>query len=319
MRDLTKNLSSDGTLRWEVPAGDWIILRTGMTPTGMKNSPASPEGQGLEVDKMNRALAQKHFDAFIGEVLRRIPAGERKAFKQVIADSYEMGSQNWTDGLDAQFVARYGYDPKPWLPVLTGRLVGGADLSERFLWDLRRLVADRVATDYVGGLRDAANAHGLGLWLENYGHWGFPGEFLKYGSQSDRIGGEFWVTGDLGSIECRAASSCANTYGKPFVSAESFTGRTALPERPQRAQGARRLVVLRRDQPRRAARLHRATLGGQETRRQCPVGDGVQPPQHLVRTAARPGSITSGAAAGSCSRAGASPTSPTSSARTPPK
>ena len=224
VRDLTKNLSSDGTLRWEVPAGDWIILRTGMTPTGMKNSPASPEGQGLEVDKMNRALAQKHFDAFIGEVLRRIPAGERKAFKQVIADSYEMGSQNWTDGLDAQFVARYGYDPKPWLPVLTGRLVGGADLSERFLWDLRRLVADRVATDYVGGLRDAANAHGLGLWLENYGHWGFPGEFLKYGSQSDRIGGEFWVTGDLGSIECRAASSCANTYGKPFVSAESFTG-----------------------------------------------------------------------------------------------
>jgi hypothetical protein len=53
--DLTKQLASDGALSWEVPAGDWIIQRIGMTPTGMKNAPASPEGQGLEVDKMNRA------------------------------------------------------------------------------------------------------------------------------------------------------------------------------------------------------------------------------------------------------------------------
>jgi hypothetical protein len=224
VRDLTKHLAADGTLTWDVPPGEWIIQRIGMTPTGMKNSPASPEGQGLEVDKMNRELAQRHFDAFIGELLRRMPASERKAFKRVIADSYEMGAQNWTDGFDSQFLQRYGYDPKPWLPVLSGRVVGSADQSERFLWDLRRLVADRVATDYVGGLRDACKPHGLGLWLENYGHWGFPGEFLKYGSESDRIGGEYWVTGDLGSIECRAASSCANTYGKPFVSAEAFTG-----------------------------------------------------------------------------------------------
>jgi hypothetical protein len=232
VRDLSRQLLPDGTLEWDVPPGTWVVQRIGMTPTGMKNAPASPEGQGLEVDKMNRALAKGHFDAFIGEVLRRVPAPERKAFKRVVADSYEMGSQNWTDGFDSQFQKRYGYDPKPWLPVLTGRLVGSADQSERFLWDLRRLVADRVATDYVGGLREACKPYGLGLWLENYGHWGFPSEFLKYGSESDRIGGEYWVTGDLGSIELRAASSCANTYGKKFVSAESFTGGPAFQNAP---------------------------------------------------------------------------------------
>ncbi len=232
VKNISAKLATDGTLTWKVPAGDWIVQRIGMTPTGMKNSPASPEGQGLEVDKMNRDLAKFHFDQFIGEALKRIPASERKAFKQVIADSYEMGSQNWTDGLEKDFQQRYGYDPKPWLAVLSGRIVGSATQSERFLWDLRRLVADRVATDYVGGLRAAANDHGFGLWLENYGHWGFPGEFLKYGSQSDRIGGEFWVTGELGSIECRAASSCANTYGKQFVSAESFTGGPAFKNSP---------------------------------------------------------------------------------------
>jgi len=233
VRDLSAQLAADGTLTWNVPPGKWIILRTGMTPTGMKNAPASPEGIGLEVDKMNRPLAQHHFDAFIGELLKRMPASERQAFKQVVADSYEMGSQNWTDGFGKEFQQRYGYDPKPWLPVLTGRLIGSADRSERFLWDLRRLVAERVATDYVGGLRQASKAAGLGLWLENYGHWGFPSEFLKYGSESDRIGGEFWVTGDLGAIELRAASSCVNTYGKnPIVSAEAFTGGPAFQNSP---------------------------------------------------------------------------------------
>ena len=222
--NLSSKLGADGTLRWDAPAGEFVVLRIGMTPTGARNSPSSPEGQGLEVDKMNRAAARAHFDAFIGKLLARTPAAERKAFRTVIADSYEMGPQNWTDGFTDEFRNRYGYDPTAWLPALTGRIVGSADQTERFFWDLRRLVADRVATEYVGGLRDCCHTQGLKLWLENYGHWGFPSEFLKYGGQSDEVGGEYWVTGDLGSIECRAASSCANTYGKPRVSAESFTG-----------------------------------------------------------------------------------------------
>lgn len=222
--ELDEHLAADGTLRWDVPAGDWIILRTGMTPTGIMNAPASPEGQGLEVDKMNRQAAQAHFEAFIGQLLARLPAAERTAFRHVVADSYEMGPQNWTDGFGALFLERYGYDARRWLPVLTGRIVDSADQSNRFLWDLRRLVADRVALDYVGGLRQACQQHGLKLWLENYGHWGFPAEFLQYGGQADQIGGEFWATGDLGSIELRAAASAAHTYGMPVISAEAFTG-----------------------------------------------------------------------------------------------
>jgi (4-O-methyl)-D-glucuronate---lignin esterase len=221
--DLSSKMSDNGTLRWDVPEGDWVIQRIGMAPTGTENSPSSPEGIGLEVDKMNRDHARHHFDAFIGQLLKRMPANERKAFTTIVADSYEQGSQNWTEGFDELFQQQYGYDPIPWLATLSGRVVGSADQSNRFLWDLRRLVADRIATEYVGGLRDLCQPHGLQVWLENYGHWGFPAEFLQYGGQSHRIGGEFWTKGSLGSIECRAASSAANTYGFPVVSAEAFT------------------------------------------------------------------------------------------------
>ncbi|MES2657607.1 MAG: glycosyl hydrolase [Verrucomicrobiota bacterium] len=224
VRDLSGNLQPDGSFTWEVPEGDWVVLRTGMVPTGSVNSPAAPEATGLEVDKMNRQAVKGHFDSYIGKLLARLKPEERKSWKYVVGDSYEKGPQNWTDGFAAIFSKRYGYDPSPFLPVLTGRLVGSADQSNRFLWDLRRLIADQVATEYVGGLRDLCHKNGLKLWLENYGHWGFPSEFLLYGGQSDELGGEFWESGDLGKVELRDASSAAHIYGKRQVFAEAWTG-----------------------------------------------------------------------------------------------
>ncbi|HEY6082319.1 MAG TPA: glycosyl hydrolase, partial [Chitinophagaceae bacterium] len=221
--NITQYLSGKGILNWNVPEGNWVILRVGMVPTGVKNSPAPPEATGLEVDKMNKKALKTHFNAFIGKILEHIPPQDRKALKHVVADSYEVGSENWTDGFDADFRKKYGYDPIPWLPVLTGRIVGSPDQSDRFLWDMRRLIADRIAYEYVGGLRELSEQKGLRNWLENYGHWGFPAEFLQYGGQSDDVSGEFWAEGDLGSIELKDASSAAHIYGKNQVWAESFT------------------------------------------------------------------------------------------------
>jgi hypothetical protein len=221
--DLSSNLSHTDTLVWDAPAGKWIIMRIGATPTGAKNAEASPGAIGWEVDKMNREYLKSHFDAYIGELLKRIPAKDRTALKHIVLDSYEQGSENWTDGMENDFESKYGYDPVPWLPVLSGRIVGSADQSDRFLWDLRRIIADRVAYDYVGCFRELCQDKGLRIWLENYGHWGFPSEFLMYGGQSHDIAGEFWNEGELGNTECRAASSAAHIYGKRSVSAESYT------------------------------------------------------------------------------------------------
>jgi len=221
--DISDKVDANGNLNWKAPEGEWTIMRIGMTPTGTKNAPAAPQGVGYEIDKMNSDLAQYHFDNFVGELLKRIPEESKFAFKYVVADSYEQGSQNWTDGYEVKFKEKYGYDPVPFLPVLSGRIVGSVEQSERFLWDLRRSIADDVAYEYVGGLRKASNKHNLKTWLENYGHWGFPGEFMMYGGQSDLIAGEFWNEGTLGNIECKASSSTAHTYGKPITSAEAFT------------------------------------------------------------------------------------------------
>ena len=219
--DLSKHLSADGTLNWTAPKGDWTIMRTGMVSTGIVNSPASPEATGLETDKLSKEHITAHFNAFIGEIYKRIPVADRRCWKYTVLDSYEKGGQNMTDGMLEKFKKHYGYDPAPYLPALYGYPIGSLELSDRFLWDMRRFIADQIAYQYVAGLTELSHQYGLKSWLENYGHGGFSAEFLQYGGQADEIAGEFWT--NKHTAEKRAAASCAHIYGKKIVWAESFT------------------------------------------------------------------------------------------------
>ena len=54
VKDISAEMSSGGQLEWEVPAGRWRILRAGFTSNGHRVSPATPEGRGLECDKLER-------------------------------------------------------------------------------------------------------------------------------------------------------------------------------------------------------------------------------------------------------------------------
>jgi len=231
--DLTGQMDKDGILRWDAPPGEWVVRRAGMIPIGTYCHPSSKESGGLEVDKMSKEHIRSHFDGMVGEFLRRTPAADRTALRYVIADSYETGPQNWTDAFLEKFQQRFGYSALPYLPCIDGDVVGSVEITTRFLWDWRRLIAESVAYDYVGGLREVAHEHNLTLWLENYGHWGFPSEFLLYGSMSDQISGEFWETADpRKNTEMRAASSAARIYGRTDVYAEAHTSHRTFRQSP---------------------------------------------------------------------------------------
>lgn len=221
VNDITSLCNGDSLL-WKGREGKWRIINFGMTPTYTTNTPAAPAARGLEIDKLSRKASHKHFNSFVGQVISGLSKEESKSLHRVIIDSYEVGPQNWSDDYRGRFIDKMGYDPIPYLPVLTGAVVGSVDISDRFLWDMRRVVADLVAEEYVGGLSEIAKEHGMKLWLENYGHWGFPSEFMYYGSKADEIGGEFWA-GSGPSAECRLASSACHVYGKNEVFAESYT------------------------------------------------------------------------------------------------
>lgn len=221
--DLSSNLHGD-TLAYAFPDGTWEVVRTYMAPTMIMNAPTLPDdGRGPEVDRWNHDALKNHYDSFVGDLIKRIPADDRTTWKVMVCDSYEKATQNFGDDFFEYFRSHFGYDPTPYLLAYDGIVVESSEKTDRFLWDLRRMIADRLAYDHIGALRDLGHRDGLSLWLETYGHWGFPGEFLQYGGQSDEVAGEFWSEGSLGDIENRAASSVAHIYGKDKVSSESFT------------------------------------------------------------------------------------------------
>ena len=45
---------------------------------------------GLEIDKMSRKHVQTNFDAYLAEIIRRIPEADRKLWTVVVEDSYAM-------------------------------------------------------------------------------------------------------------------------------------------------------------------------------------------------------------------------------------
>jgi len=219
--DLSSRLQADGRLEWDVPAGNWTILRLGYTPTGKDNHPAPREATGPECDKFSREALEAHWKGFVQKVLDDLGplAGKGKALDNVLIDSYEVGGQNWTSQFRAEFQKRRSYDPLLYLPTLTGRVVENPEVSERFLWDMRRTIADLFAENYYGYFQELCHRHGLMSSIEPYTG---PFESLQSGEAADIPIGEFWV-GSQPDSSVKLAASVGHIYGRPVIGAESFT------------------------------------------------------------------------------------------------
>ena len=227
-------MAADGTLRWRPRAGRWLALRFGWSLTGRRTVPATPESIGLEVDKLDAAAVRAFADAFYDQYARAI--GDRGALDIAFTDSWEAGQQSWTPAMFEQFATRRGYDLRPWLPVLTGRIVGDATRSEKFLADYRRTIADMLAENHYGVLADAAHRRGMQFYSEAAGT-DLPTviDGLQAKGRVDVPTGEYWYWPEGGApkanhvADVREAASAAHIYGHRIVAAESLTSQGEHP------------------------------------------------------------------------------------------
>lgn len=226
--NLTSKVGPDGTLNWEAPKGDWTIMRFGYTSTGAVNAPAPQSGIGLEPDKLSKKATEAAFEGLMGKLISDSPELVGKSLVRTHIDSWENGSQNWSDDFGSEFRKRRGYDLTRYLPVFSGRVVGSLEVSERFLWDLRQTISDMLLTNYAGHMRELAHQHGIGLSIEAYGDVNV--DDLAYAGQADEPMSEFWTWGggmgnpEYGSLAVvYEMASAAHIYGKPILGAEAFT------------------------------------------------------------------------------------------------
>jgi len=225
--DLTAKMDEGGRLVWDVPEGEWTILRFGRRLTGQMTRPAPAAGLGLETNKFERGAIERHLDAFVEPLVKEggetPPLQAHGGLTDLHFDSWEMSSQNWSESFRAEFKKRRGYDPVPWLPVVTGRVVDSVEKSERFLWDLRQTAQELVIEHQMSPLKERARKYGLSLSVEPYDM--NPCSDLELGAVADVPMCEFWSKGFGFATEysCIEAVSIGHTNGKKVIGAEAFT------------------------------------------------------------------------------------------------
>ena len=219
--NVTDKVSKDGFLDWNVPEGEWIVLRFGHTPIGTTNRPAPPEAKGLEVDKMSRKALDAYWEGGVQPIIDKLGDLVGTTVNNCLIDSYEVETTNWTTGFDTQFEKLRGYDLTSFLPTLAGYYVESGEISERFLWDFRRTIGDLIAENYYAYFAELCHKNNLKFSVEPY--WG-PFDNMQVGATGDIVMCEFWSGGYPFFDSSKFVSSIAHLNGSSIVGAESFTG-----------------------------------------------------------------------------------------------
>lgn len=198
--DVSAHVDAAGMLGWTPPAGEWTVLRFGHVP-------ADPP----ELDRLGTAAADQQFDATLGRVAKAAGQLTGKTFDTAGIAPVEAPVQSWTASLPADFARRTGYAITPYLPALTGRIVGDLDTSGRFLFDVRRTRAAMIADNYYGRMQERASTAGLKTQVEADG----PDELDIL-----LVSGRAQVP-MAGSRSLRTAVSAGHVYGKTVIAGQA--------------------------------------------------------------------------------------------------
>ena len=253
IKDLTGQMSEDGQFEWSPPEGQWDVIRLGYSSNFQMTRPCPRAAVGLECDRLNAHGMDAHFENHLKPILDAAGDKAGRTLKYVHIDSWEAKGQNWSAGFADEFKKRRGYDIRPWLAVLIGNVVENENMTSRFLWDMRQTVSELMLENYVDRLRELSAPYGVGFSCESYGH--FCVDNLAYGGRADFPIAEFWTEKQFERTKAdppdifskfsnpaiinnycyrtmKGLASVANTYGKPRVGAEAFTGSRGWVDHP---------------------------------------------------------------------------------------
>ena len=203
-------------------------IRVQHIPIGSFTQPNQWETFGWECDKMNPEAVAFHMDKVIGDMKKYVGDQIGRGLKFVLLDSYEAGWSWWTPNMRAEFTARRGYDPLPYLPILGGFNVSVAKdkaAEKKFQDDYKLTIRELYRDVFFKIIHDKLSAVGLEMACEPYGG---PIDTQMCAVYVDRLMTEFWYKPNLDrKIPKRLDwDQWTGPAGKRhnIVEAEAFTG-----------------------------------------------------------------------------------------------
>lgn len=216
--NLTDKLSENGTLTWNVPKGDWTIVRFGHINMLLTNKPAVPEATGWESSKLDKIAIENHLrNGMIGNLIKDGgPIGDGK-LQGLLIDSWESHVPTWTinsEDMFKEFEQRRGYSMKTYLPATMGYIVESTATTTKFLRDLRQTMDEVFIDNFFKHFATVAHEMGAEVYTEGAGGEVLPIDPMRYYGVSDIPMTEFWYP---------KAPSDQNEYAKPIYNAASAT------------------------------------------------------------------------------------------------
>jgi hypothetical protein len=227
--DISDKVDSEGNIKWNVPSGHYSILRFGHTGTGIQVSTHSPGAGGWAIDYMSEKATDLQFEHVVAPLLQDLQKSGANSLRYLHDDSWELGAANWTPAMEKLFAKAKGYELRKYLPVIAGKIIESHAVSDRFLYDFRRTIADLIWENHYRRFRNLAHQHGLGIHPESGGPHPAPIDALKNMGEGDIPMGEFWTIANTHRVEphrrlyVKQGASAAHIYGKRFMQAEGPT------------------------------------------------------------------------------------------------
>ncbi|WP_183574869.1 glycosyl hydrolase [Mucilaginibacter sp. X5P1] len=223
--DISDKMDLNGRLRWDAPAGNWMIYRFGHTTTGALIQPAQPQATGLECDKMSEKAVSFHMDHMISEIKKHLGNLAGTVMTDVYFDSYEIDDVTWTPNMKQEFLKRKGYDITPFLITLANRRVGSKLDSIKFGLDFDNTVRDLYRDVYFATISKKLKEANLRFLSEPYGGPWRPDDVVP---QVHRTMVEFWTDkGVYSPYELVPTLAAIRKTGQNLIQAEAFTGQPA--------------------------------------------------------------------------------------------
>ncbi|MCB9727675.1 MAG: hypothetical protein H6744_10845 [Deltaproteobacteria bacterium] len=235
LRDLGAAVSPDGTLRWEVPPGQWQLIAFYAMPDGEPVKLHATGGEARVVDHLDAAATARTLEHLLGA---RTGLADRygQGIRGLFVDSFEFVAERLTtDDFAAEFEARRGYPLTPWLPAVVApgadnNVFDGAGLptaspfrlgpdDERVQYDYRLTVSELFVERFVAQVRADAAARGLTLRLQPHG---IDVDLIEAGGAADLPETEQLYAGGT-DLLLHMASSAAHLFGRQGASAEAMS------------------------------------------------------------------------------------------------
>lgn len=218
----------------ELLKGDYRIIRIGHASTLHENATGG-DCKGLECDKFSRSATQSQLDHWFNAAFQNCDkALAKRVLKYMHVDSWECGTQNWSDSIPASngtiqtfaqyFKSKRGYDLMPYLPLMVGIPMKDCATSERVLRDIRTSIGELVNDVFYPTLVSNAKRQGCQISAESVAPTMISDGMAHY-KNVDFPMGEFWLNSPTHDKpnDMLDAISGGHVYGKQIIQAEGFT------------------------------------------------------------------------------------------------